>query len=399
MARAQWVPVVACAWGFCAFFPLGILYLNALLLLTVLASAPDLRVRLRRLRQRGVLIPILAVCAWTLVTLGFNPWFPDTASRLFHVFRVALVMAMGLMLSAREARLAMLGLMAGAAYALAVIIAHHAFGLPDWAIWSSLLTSRNNFSSGNMITLATSSGIALLFATDTGAARARRGWLVFALLTSAAVAFHAVSRNAQLLLLLLSLAVALFRFRSIKGVGFALAVAVLLGALVWKYSPTTQSRFDEMMANIHAVERDANYVSSVGVRLRMYGLVMRSMADHPLVGTGVGSWLPYWRVAAQELDRQQAPGEKQLSTINNPHNDFLLAGMETGLPGLLLLVWLVAYFVLAGWRRRSTPGGVLFVLGLSVFFTTLFNAPFRDAAFGMTLLWLMAASMALNEQA
>lgn len=373
------------------------MYLNALFMVVSLSCASDIRDRLHNLLRHGAWIPIVAMCAWTLVAVLFNKWFPDTSTRLFHVFRVALIMGMGLMLSAKEARLAILGLMAGAAYAFVVVVSHHVFGLPDWALWNSLLSSRNNFSSGNMITLATASGIAFLLATDANLRRGhRQWWLLFALLTSLAVAFHAVSRNAQLLLVVLLLAVALFRFRSVKAVGIGLMVAVVLAGFAWQFSPTTQSRFDEMVSNIRAVEQDSNYRSSVGVRLRMYELASRDMAAHPLIGTGVGSWLPHWAEAARELDKHQLPGEKLLSTINNPHNDFLQAGMETGVPGMLVLAWLVLYFVVAGWRRRNTCGGVVFILGVTVLTTAMVNAPFRDAAFGMTLLWLLAASMALT---
>jgi O-antigen ligase len=221
--------------------------------------------------------------------------------------------------------------------------------------------------------------------------------MAFSVLIALLVAFHAVSRNSQLLLLVLVLAVVLFRFRSAKAVLASLMASCLLAAFAWQFSPTTQSRFAEMVANIRAVQTQSNYVSSVGVRLRMYALALREMASHPVLGTGVGSWLPLWSADARELDSQQLPGEKLLSTINNPHNDFLLAGMETGAPGMLLLLWQVLYFVVAGWRRRTTGGGIAFVLGVAMLVTSMFNAPFRDAALGMTLLWMLGVSLAHGE--
>ena len=47
--------------------------------------------------------------------------------------------------------------------------------------------------------------------------------------------------------------------------------------------------------------------------------------------------------------------------INNPHNGFLLAGMEPDVAGMLVL---------------------------------MVNAPFRDAALGVALLWLLGAGLA-----
>jgi O-antigen ligase len=396
--RSRWVAIACSLWGGSAFFPLGVLYLNLLLMLVAFALAPDIRQRLQRLSRMGALVPVLAVCIWTLIAAGIGGIYPDTATRLFHAFRVTLVICMGLMLTPGEARLAIFGLMAAAVYAVSVVIAHHIVGLPDWAIWNSLLSSRNNFSSGNMITMAIAGGIAFLFATGTDVARGRRlGWLAFSVLIALVVVFHAVSRNSQLLLLVLVLAVVMFRFRSGKAVIAGVMASCLLAALAWQFSPTTHSRFAEMVANVQAVKTESDYVSSVGVRLRMYELAVRSMAAHPLVGTGVGSWLPLWRADARKLDAQQLPGEKPLSTINNPHNDFLLAGMETGVPGMLLLFWLVLYFVEAGWRWRTTEGGIAFVVGVAMLVTTIFNAPFRDAALGMTLLWMLGVALAYKE--
>jgi O-antigen ligase len=374
------------------------MYLNLLLMLTALGFAPDIRQRLQRLMRNGAFVPLVAVCIWTFLAAGAGAAYPDTPTRLFHVFRVTLVVCVGLMLTRHEARLAITGLMVAAMYAVLVVLIHHIAGLPDWAIWNSLLSSRNNFSSGNMITLAIAGGLAFLRATDSGLARRPRlWWMAFAVLIALVVAFHAVSRNSQLLLIVLLLAVVVFRFRSAKAVLAGLVSSCLLVAVAWQFSPTTQSRFAEMAANVRAVQTESNYVSSVGVRLRMYELALQSMASHPVMGTGVGSWLPLWSEYARELDQQQLPGEKLLTTINNPHNDFLLAGMETGVPGLLLLLWLLLHFVASGWRRRTTGGGATFVLGLAMLVTTMFNAPFRDAALGMTLLWMLGVSLAYGE--
>ena len=86
----------------------------------------------------------------------------------------------------------------------------------------------------------------------------------------------------------------------------------------------------------------------------------------------------------------------QFSEINNPHNDFLLTGMEIGIPGMMLMVWLLGAFFWSGWCTRSTLGGVTVIFAASIAGTALVNAPLRDAALGMTLLWLLGVSMALR---
>jgi O-antigen ligase len=396
--RHTFLTGVAFSWGFCAYFPIGVMYLNVLLMLTAFAVWPGLTPAMRRLGQQPVMLPLTLFVGWTLVATFAGDWFPDTGTRLFHTFRVALVLCMGMMLTPKRARIAFLGFLAGSIVAAMIVAMHHVWGMPDWELWASLLTTRNNFSSGNMITMATAAGACLVVGLGHGVGRSTR-WLLLALFLALAltVALHAVSRNSQLLLAGLMLVALLYRFRSIKaGVGGLVAVA-LLALMTWQFSPTTSKRFVEMASDLHAVTTAHNYSTSVGVRWRMYQEAVQGIGEHPVLGTGLGSWLPRWRGVWHELgDSQPSERNALFAEINNPHNDFLLTGMEIGMPGMLLLVWLLGAFFWSGWRSRSTLGGVTAIFAASIVGTAMVNAPLRDAALGMTLLWLMGASVALR---
>ena len=396
--REKCLTSVAVSWGLCAFFPIGVIYLNLLLMLTALAFAPDWMQRVQKMQQAPVVLPIVLMVTWTLLAAAVGDWFPDTATRLFHVFRVALVLCIGLMLTPDEAQKALAGFLLAAIFAALLVSAHHIWGMPDWAIWNGLLSSRNNFSSGNMITLATACGVYCCLGIRKDSRHEDR-WpaLGAGLALSIVVSLHAVSRNSQLLLVLLLMTAVLCRFRSLRAAIFGLAVVVTLAGSMWQFSSRTQSRFHELVANLQAAEVGGSYATSGGVRWRMYQEAAQGMAEHPLFGMGVGSWLPHWRTVWLELEKDGSPAvQRQFSEINNPHDDFLLAGMETGVPGMLILIWLVARFVRTGWRQGSAAGSVTVVIGASVFTTALINAPFRDAAFGMTLLWLLAVSVAAH---
>ena len=196
-----------------------------------------------------------------------------------------------------------------------------------------------------------------------------------------------------MLLVALLLTVAMYRFRSLKAAAGALLSILLLVAVAWQYSPTTQQRFVQLANDLHAVEAESNYFTSVGVRLRMYQVATQGMLAHPVIGTGLGSWLTIWRKESLPIDAQLPSGVTKLpSEINNPHNDYLLGGMETGVPGMLILALLVGGFIVTGWRKRGVSGGTTVVIGVAIALTALVNAPFRDAAFGMTLLWLLGVS-------
>lgn len=401
--REKLILCIALSWGLCAYFPVGVTYLHLFMMLFALAFSPQARQRMRDLRRDDLLLPLVLLLAWTLLATAVGGWYPDTGTRLFHIFRVALVLCMALALNAAQARAAIRGLLLGSVAAAAIVAAHQVWGLPDWAIWRSLLASRNNFSSGNMITMAMASGLSFFLgiAADT---TPRRRWLALAtaLVLAATVALHAVSRNAQLLLVLLLLTALVCRFRSLRAALGGLVSVLLLVVVVWQFSPTTQSRFAEMSSQLQAVQTESpsKYGTSVGVRWRMYQEALQGMADHPVFGTGLGSWLPRWQRVWPSLQQQLPPDQQaRFAEINNPHNDFLLSGMETGVTGMLLLAWLVGRFVRRGWQQRSTAGGITVVMGVAMFATASVNAPFRDAALGMTLLWLLGVSVAAHRVA
>ncbi len=372
------------------------MYLNLLLMIFALAVWPGARQALQDLRKHAVMLPLALFVTWTLVATFSGNWFPDTGTRLFHTFRVALVLCLGMMLTPQRARVAFLGFLAGSVAAAMIVAAHHLWGLPDWTIWASLLATRNNFSSGNMITMATAAGACLVVGIGGNLWRGAR-WLLLALFVALAltVALHAVSRNSQLLLAGLILVALLYRFRSVKAAVAGVAAVALLVVVTWQFSPTTSKRFVEMASDLQAVATEQNYSTSVGVRWRMYQEAVRGIGEHPVLGTGLGSWLPRWRsVWAQLGNSQSSEVHDQFSEINNPHNDFLLTGMEIGIPGMLLMVWMLGALFWSGWRSRSTLGGVTVIFSSSIVGTALVNAPLRDAALGMTLLWLLGVSIA-----
>ena len=395
------LPVAAFCWGLSAFLPVGVVYLQVFLMLTLLLLCADTRQRLLSFCHSSVAIPLASLLVWTLIAAMAGSWYPDTATRLFHTFRIALVMCMGLMLRPTEARWGLAGFLMGALLAALVVAAHHVWGLPKWSIWYSLLESRNNFSSGNMISMAVACGVLVFLCVRIGATTSER---LFALAAATGlgltVALHAASRNSILLLAVLLVAVLLFRFRSWLAVLAGLTAVLILVAAAWQFSPSTKARFVEIASNFEAIKVQSNYSTSVGVRWRMYQEAVQGMVEHPVFGTGLGSWLPRWSQVWLSLDQQLPPEyQKRFAEINNPHNDFLLAGMETGVIGMLLLVWLLARFIKVGWNQGSTAGGVTVVMGVALSVTALVNAPFRDAALGMTLVWLLAVSVAAHGKA
>lgn len=395
LLRERSVQFVAFSWGFCAYVPIGVLYLNFLLLLVAIGLSPNIRQRLRQLPRGVVFLPVVVMLAWTLIVAGSGEWLADTSTRLFHVFRVALLLFVGMMLTRREVCTAFAAFLMASVIAALLVAIHHVWGLPEWTLWNSLLVSRNNFSSGNMISMATAFGICVWLGL-------RRNWtldvrwifLAVALALGATVSLHALSRNAHLLLGVLLVVVLMYRFRSLRARLLGLACATTLFGALLQLSPMTHDRFMQLAVDLQAASRLADYSTSAGVRWRMIQEAMQGMVDYPAMGTGLGTWLPHWSMVWESISQDLPVGaQREFSQINNPHNDFLLSGMETGVPGMLVLVWLLLRAMRHAWRRESTMGGISAVMCATVATTAMVNAPFRDAALGMTLLWLLGASL------
>ena len=118
-----------------------------------------------------------------------------------------------------------------------------------------------------------------------------------------------------------------------------------------------------------------------GVRLDLWYRSLHALAQSPWLGTGVGSW-------NRESKRQEAlhPSDTTVNRASgqqqNPHQEFLLWGVELGLVGIALLCALL----LALYRdslRLATPErramqSVLLALGLA----SLFNCALYDAMIG-----------------
>lgn len=383
------VGALATALGIAVFLPIGASYLLLFLLTCFLLSdRASCRERWPFTTHPGIGWLLLASLVWPVVVVLAIGWEPASASRLFHVVRVAWVMTLGLMLRPNEAWKAIYGMLIGAGLSVTLILVHQVWPLPENPLWIKLLIVDGNASSQKMIMLACTAGVSLWLALEKQRNLLRR--LVLLLLAVAgmtAAARYGYSRNAYLLLVLLPGALFLYRLRHHRAALWVPPVLVLtIFALAWSLSPVMQARWLRAISELQASLAGLDYEgSSVGVRWAMFRLALDSIWTHPLLGTGLGSWEPIWYARSAV----EAP---LMSMTNNPHNDFLLYGMETGLPGMLILVATLGWFLWKSWVNQSPLGGIAFLLAIAVVVTAMINAPFRDATLGMSLIWLMAAT-------
>lgn len=330
--------------------------------------------------------------AWPLFTAWVNGPLPEMWGRWFHGFRICLFVAFALTLPSRYKPVILRGLLAGAIYMTGVVLLHQwVYPLPEWAIWTDLLSVRGNSSSKLWIALAATAGCLLWVALQTAfdpltRGAALGGWVALSLMVGA----YSISRNAHLLLAVLPAVVLVYKL-GLTARSLTLAVVALgLAGAIFTQMPSVEKRIGQAMAELNDYKERGTFDTSSAVRLKMYTVAWDHMLQHSVTGTGLGSWQAAWNEASQN--------HPTTSGINNPHNDFLLYGMETGVPGALLLVAVFVLMMRGAYQQRSFEGGIGWVFAWALLTTCTINAPFRDATIGMALI-VFAVAFSARPQA
>lgn len=195
-----------------------------------------------------------------------------------------------------------------------------------------------------------------------------RFYLIGVILSLYNIFFIVEGRTGQLTALALILLFAIQRFSNKGRVLTVVAVSVFL-VLFLSFSDKA-NRINEGFANTQAYlqPKPEQTESSMGQRYTFWKYSLKLIAEKPLLGHGTGSFAKeYQRVAVGE----------QFITVN-PHNEFLMIGVQLGVCGLLLyLGFLSSQFYYAGKlpdNRKWLAQGLLVLLTI----TSLFNTPFFD---------------------
>jgi putative inorganic carbon (HCO3(-)) transporter len=229
-------------------------------------------------------------------------------------------------------------------------------GLSQWAQGQNLITAegvwraRGFYGSPNNLALYLGRVLPLGVAIVLWARRGWRRWTYgLAALLMAAALFLTYSRGAWLLgvpISLLFLAAMRGRRALAVAVGLLLVVAVILVLVVGAGRLTSLLDTTE---------------GTTFFRLQLWQSSWAMIRDHPLLGVGLDNFLYHYRTyyvlpdAWEEFD------------LSHPHNLVFDFWLRLGLPGLIVLVWLLAAFFRRSWRAyRALPEGSerLLVLGL-----------------------------------
>ena len=388
-AMAWALPVAA----WCCYGPLGLKYLGWLAATLLALVVLQQRHRWRAALQQPGMAWLLAFCAWLLLSAGWSvaPGHEIRAHAWAYVMPpTALLIAAACPQGLAERALQHF---VGASAVVGLALVLHAHGQLDWGLLgSSTVTAEGNQRIMTSILLALGAALACSLVLMRGQSpRSRSGVLLLLAAVACLLGLASQDRRTGMLLLpLLLLALASIATRSWK-LRVGLVLLVVAGATtVWTTSDTVRARFAEGETELQAYGPHSAAVTSWGQRARMLELTVAMVRERPLVGHGLGSW--------RTLLREKSVIGTALWDNSTPHNAYLLAAAQAGLPAALLLATWLLVLLRTAWCVGRV-GGPALTVWLSIALCGLASAVLRDSKLALPLLLLAGLAGAVMRPA
>jgi O-antigen ligase len=170
------------------------------------------------------------------------------------------------------------------------------------------------------------------------------------------------------------------------------ALPFLLVLLLFFSSPAVRDRLTQVKTEVQAYSQKQDTTTSSGVRLDFWRAAVKVIAQRPVAGAGIGSWSTEY----DRLEREKNPKHENINPGSNPHQEYLLWGVQLGIPGLLL----IAAFMLSVLRdtmKMETPyarAAQSTLAALAV--ACLFNSTLYDGLIGDFFCVLIGLLLALG---
>ena len=160
------------------------------------------------------------------------------------------------------------------------------------------------------------------------------------------------------------------------------AVPFILMLALYLSSTKVQSRLDSLKKEVQTfsfkqgVDVDSN--NSSGIRLHFWHRALQSIAEHPMAGSGAGSWSNEFN----RLERIGNPAHSGIRPLGNPHQEYLLWGVQLGVPGILLLLALMLSILKDSLAMDTPTARATQSALLALAIACLFNSSLYDAQIG-----------------
>ncbi|MER2513862.1 MAG: O-antigen ligase family protein [Nitrosomonas ureae] len=319
---------------FCAGFWRGELMFISFPLLTVAWFMDGGIYRLRQVVRIPLTQAILLLCALLLLGLLWSEWPQDGRMKWVKYFSLLVFIPFCALINKERLPWALGGLIVSYLCVLAV-------GVYQWLTIDAqgiplLGMSYLSFSAMLGIGAIVTSGIACMNPPV-------RLQLLFVIATLVLlfIQFHQNGRIFLLVTLISILLIAFLRYQIEMRKFLTILVSVLIVAVVFAYSsPVFQARLIQIKSDIELLQQ-GNYSSSLGYRLAMWDVGLHGIAERPLSGFGTGVPEKYFEKTITTYKDGLYKDLPEFQETAHYHNDWIEIGMHIGVPGMLVLGFLL----------------------------------------------------------
>ena len=166
----------------------------------------------------------------------------------------------------------------------------------------------------------------------------------------------------------------------------------LLASVLFFSSTKVHDRLTLVQTEMQSYSSQAAPSTSTGIRLNFWRTAIEAMGQHPLAGAGVGSWSTEFN----RLQREKNPTHIDIDSNGNPHQEYLMWGVQLGVPGILLLLALM-FSIFRDTRKMEVSharAAQSTLLALAI--ACLFNSSVYDAQIGDFFCILIGLLLALG---
>ncbi|WP_367607976.1 O-antigen ligase family protein [Legionella sp. W05-934-2] len=208
-------------------------------------------------------------------------------------------------------------------------------------------------------------------------------WAVFVICT-AQVVFANTGRTGYVVYALLAICFSLMHLSFRQTVLFLIAFSLLTFA-AYRLSPTLAKNVDTTIDNVVNFQQVANS-SSIGYRVGFHQFAKKLFVQHPIFGTGAGSFSWYYN--------KLQPMPFYSSRLFEPHSQYWLILVEQGLVGMLLLLAWMASLIWLMVKVKQSRAMLLFTF-VAISASNFSDSMLLYSATGYLL--MVVSAMALGE--
>lgn len=172
----------------------------------------------------------------------------------------------------------------------------------------------------------------------------------------------------------------------------ALAVPFFLVLILYLSSTKVRERLMGVKTEVASYSSQVQPTTSSGIRLGYWRRAVQVIAENPVAGTGVGAWSTEYN----RLQRSQNPAHVDIPGNGNPHQEYLLWGVQLGIPGIALFCALLLAALRDSLKMERTDARALQSVVLALALACAFNASIYDALIGDFFCVLLGLLLALG---